>query len=118
MQRNVAMWVTLGLATAGAICAVVTPSRGTLSAGYMAWHVGPYMLIAVLSILVPRAAAAWLGAAILMLIVDGWVLSEALLGTRSPLLMTFGLLATMKLLTVVPIGALLGEFARRLLKLA
>lgn len=114
MQRKVAMWVTLGLAAAGAICAVVAPAPGTISAGYIAWHVGPYLLIAALAILVPRAAAAWLGAAILMLIVDGWVLSETLLGTQSPLLMTFGLLATMKLLTVLPLGALLGALARRL----
>ena len=74
--------------------------------------------VAGLAILAPRAAAAWLGAAILMLIVDGWVLSETLLGTRSPLLMTIGLLATTKLLTVLPIGALIGMLARRLLKLA
>ena len=111
------MWITLGLATAGAICAVVTPAGSTLAAGYLAWHIGPYMLIAVLATIAPRGTAAWLGAAMLMLTVDGWVLSETLLGTRSPLLMTIGLLATVKFVTVLPIGALLGVLVRRLLKL-
>jgi hypothetical protein len=116
MFRSTLTSLTFGLAIVGIACAVLAVARGSMSFPYLAWHVIPYVIVAILSIAIPKWCSAWLGAAALMCVVDAWVLSETMLGTRSPLLMSAGLLATLKLPVLLPIGAaiggLLGRFAR------
>jgi len=110
--RGSLIWITLGLAVVGVACALLTAAR--LSFSYTAWHLTPYVIVVILSIIFPRWGSAWLGAAALMCLTDAWVFAETTLGMKSPLLMSAGLLATLKLPVVLPLGAALGALVGRL----
>jgi hypothetical protein len=43
-----------------------------------------------------------------MALVDGWVFAETSIGSSSPVLMMAGLLAALKPIVLLPIGALIG----------
>jgi hypothetical protein len=87
-----------------------------LSFFYLIWHVLPYLLVVIFSITIPRWATAWVGSAALMCAVDTSVLAETVLGTKSSLLMLGGLLATLKLPILLPLGAALGGIGARFVR--
>lgn len=80
------------------------------------WNVAPYILTGVLSLVVktPYAPSVLLGAVLAMLFVDGWLYVETSLGTNSPVLFAISLASTLKLIAVLPIGALIGYVLHKL----
>lgn len=108
MAKQTLIVITIVLSVVGAACSVLIVPRASLSFGYTAWHAWPYVLVAVLAFIQPRFAYVWIGAAAFMAVVDVWVFAETLLGSRSPVLMSAGLLAALKPVILLPIGALIG----------
>jgi hypothetical protein len=110
MTKLAILVATVLISVVGTSSSLFVVPRQSLTIGYAAWHIWPYALLAVLALIQPRFAYVWLGAAAFMAIVDTWVLGETLLGTSSPVLMMAGMLAALKPLVLLPIGALLGGF--------
>lgn len=108
MTKQTVIIITIVLTVIGVACSVLVVPRTSLNLGYAAWHAWPYVLVAVLALLQPRFAYIWLGAAAFMAVVDVWVFAETLLESSSPVLMSAGLLAALKPVIVLPIGALIG----------
>lgn len=107
-KQTLIVVVTIAVAVVGAACSLLVVPRTSLNIGYAAWHTWPYVLLAVLAVIQPRFAYIWLGAAAFMAAVDVWVFAETLLGSSSPVLMSAGLLAALKPVVLLPIGALVG----------
>lgn len=97
---------------------ILSVTGACLSAWYLrhaelmpiAWNVLPYVIAAILSLTMKSSLASTvlLGAVIAMLVVDGWLYVETILGTNSPVLMAVSLISTMKLFSAFPLGAGLG----------
>jgi len=110
MTKQAIVVVTVLISIIGTASSIFVVPRQSLTIGYAAWHIWPYALLAVLALIQPRFAYVWLGAAAFMAIVDTWVFSETLLRTTSPILMMAGMLAALKPIVLLPIGALIGGF--------
>jgi hypothetical protein len=108
MTKQILIAVTILLSVVGTACSVLVLPRTSLNIGYATWHAWPYVLLAVLALIQPRFAYIWLGAAAFMALVDGWVFAETSIGSSSPVLMMAGLLAALKPIVLLPIGALIG----------
>lgn len=86
--------------------------------GPIIWSVLPYILTGGLSF--AAKLQPWpsllLGAVALMLLIDGWLIVETVVGTKSPFLLAVSLASTLKLFTVLPVGALIGYLLYRMLR--
>jgi len=100
--------IVLILTVIGGISSLAVIPMPSLTGGYVAWHLLPYLLVSVLAFSWNRSAVIWIGAAGLMAIVDVWIFGESVLGSSSTLLMFAGMLASLKLFTLLPLGAGLG----------
>lgn len=112
MTKLSLMVVTIVVSTVGAACSLIVIPRASLSIGYAAWHVSPYLLVAALALAQRRFPYAWLVAVALMAIVDAWILAETLLGSNSPALMTLGVLTALKPIILLPIGIAIGALVQ------
>lgn len=85
--------------------------------GPITWCIFPYILSGVLSRFAKEQpwSSVLLGAAVLMLIIDGGFFIETLGGTKSSFLIALSLLSTLKLITVFPVGAYIGYLLYRAL---
>ncbi len=108
-------WSAAGLPIVRSIC-VVGMTRATLSTAYLAWHLIPYLLIIILIIKSERFVAVCAGVSTLMCAADAWLFTETMLGIHSRFRMAVGILATLKVFSLLPagaaIGASLGGFVR------
>lgn len=86
--------------------------------GPIVWSILPYILTGGLSL--AAKSQPWpsilLGAVALMLLIDGWLVVETVVGTKSPFLLAVSLTSTLKLLTSLPVGALIGYLLYRMLR--
>lgn len=86
--------------------------------GPIIWSVLPYILTGGLSF--AAKSQPWpsllLGAVVLMLLIDGWLVVETVVGTKSSFLLAVSLASTLKLFAVLPVGALIGYLLYRMLR--
>lgn len=75
--------------------------------GAIAWNCVPYAAT-LLAALAMRRPLAILGGIVAMLVVDLWIVVESTLHNQSPVLLAVSLLSTAKLVTLFPLGVLIG----------
>lgn len=83
----------------------------------IAWSILPYVIAGALSLAAKTqpATSILLGAVLVMLFFDGWLVIETALGTKSPFLLAVSLVSTLKLFAAFPLGALIGYLLYKVL---
>ncbi len=110
MHYNKATLALFALSAIGLALALIYLRESPLPV--LIWNAGPYILVWLLVPLVKDHLVILIGVTA-MLIVDLWLYAETFIQSKSSILLAVSLLSTLKVLTVFPLGLLLGYWLRR-----
>ena len=80
---------------------------------FLLWHATQYIAVALLIAPLFKSYCVIFAGVCAMLIIDGWLLIEVILGFNTKLTMLFALITSLKVITVFPFGCAIGFILNR-----